>query len=89
MIAIASPSDRATYAPNAKVGASYVCTDGGAGITSCAGPVANGNLVNTSPMGTRTFMVTATDAVGNRSTRSVTEGLAQEMITSTIERVWT
>jgi Galactose oxidase, central domain/Kelch motif len=71
-IAIASPTTGATYGVNAKVAAGYACTDGGAGMTSCAGPVANGSLINTSPMGTRTFVVTATDAVGNSSTRSVT-----------------
>jgi len=57
---------------NVKVVASYACSDGGAGTTSCAGSVANGSLASTSPMGNKTFVVTATDAVGNSSTRSVT-----------------
>ena len=71
-IAIASPMAGATYGLNAKVGASYACSDGGSGMTSCTGPVANGSLVNTSPRGTKTFAVTAIDTVGNSSTVSVT-----------------
>ena len=67
-IAIASPMAGATYGLNAKVGASYACSDGGAGMTSCTGPVANGSLVNTSSKGTKTFAVTAIDTVGNSST---------------------
>ncbi len=75
-IAIASPTAGATYGVNAKVAASYACSDGGSGMTSCAGPVANGSLITTSPMGTKTFVVTANDAVGNSSTRSVTYTVA-------------
>ena len=71
-ITIASPAAGATYGVNVKVAASYACSDGGAGVTSCAGPVANGSFINTSSMGTRTFAVTATDTVGNSSTRTVT-----------------
>ena len=71
-IAIALPMAGATYGLNAKVGASYACSDGGAGMTSCTGPVANGSLVNTSSKGTKTFAVTAIDTVGNSSTVSVT-----------------
>jgi galactose oxidase-like protein len=71
-ITIASPAAGATYEVNARLAASYACSDGGAGMTSCAGPVANGNLFGTSPIGTRTFAVKATDRVGNSFTRTVT-----------------
>ena len=71
-IAIALPMAGATYGLNAKVGASYACSDGGSGMTSCTGPVANGSLVNTSSKGTNTFAVTAVDTVGNSATVSVT-----------------
>jgi hypothetical protein len=71
-IAIASPMAGATYGLKAKVSASYACSDGGAGMTSCTGPVASGSLVNTSSRGTHTFAVTAIDTVGNSSTVSVT-----------------
>ena len=71
-IAIALPMAGVTYGLKAKVGASYACSDGGSGMTSCTGPVANGSLVNTSSKGTKTFAVTAVDTVGNSSTVSVT-----------------
>ncbi len=70
-IAIASPTAGGTYGVNAKVAASYACSDGGSGMTSCTGPVANGSLINTSK-GTKTFAVTAIDSVGNSATVSVT-----------------
>src|SRR5215203_738830 len=47
-IAIASPTAGATYRVNAKVAASYACSDGGSGVTSCTGLVANGSLISTS-----------------------------------------
>ena len=71
-ITIASPAAGAAYGVSTKVAASYACSDGGAGMTACAGPVANGSLFSTSPLGTRTFAVKATDRVGNSSTRTVT-----------------
>jgi hypothetical protein len=70
-IAIASPTAGGTYGVSAKVAASYACSDGGSGMTSCTGPVANGSLINTSK-GTNTFAVTAIDSVGNSATVSVT-----------------
>jgi len=70
-IAIASPTVGGTYGLNAKVAASYACSDGGSGMTSCTGPVANGSLINTSK-GTKTFAVTAIDSVGNSATVNVT-----------------
>jgi hypothetical protein len=71
-ITIASPIAGATYAVNTKVTASYSCSDGGSGMRSCAGPVANGSPFTTSSIGTRTFAVTATDRVGNLFKRTVT-----------------
>ena len=71
-ITITSPAANATYQLNASVGASYACSDGGSGVASCQGPVANGSPINTSSTGTKTFTVTATDNVGNPSTLTVT-----------------
>ena len=67
-ITITSPAANATYQLNASVAASYACSDGGSGVASCQGPVANGSPINTSSTGTKTFTVTATDTVGNPST---------------------
>ena len=70
-ITIASPMAGATYVLKANVGASYACSDGGSVLASCRGPVANGSPINTS-MGTKTFVVTAADGLGNSSRLSVT-----------------
>jgi hypothetical protein len=60
------------YLLNQAVSASYTCTDGGSGVATCAGPVSSGANIDTSTPGTKTFVVTAKDAVGNISTQSVT-----------------
>jgi uncharacterized repeat protein (TIGR01451 family) len=71
-ITITSPTANATYQLNAVITASYTCTDGGAGVSSCQGTVANGSAINTSSTGTKTFSVIASDSVGNGSNASVT-----------------
>ena len=47
------------------VAASYTCTDGGSGVASCLGTVANGVNINTSSVGAKSFTVNAQDNVGN------------------------
>ncbi len=49
------------------VHAAYSCTDGGSGVATCVGPRPSGSLVNTLALGAHTFVVDATDAVGNHS----------------------
>jgi hypothetical protein len=70
-ISISQPT-AGSYLLNQSVAASYSCSDGGSGVAACAGPVSSGASIDTSSAGTRTFTVTATDAVGNVSTQSVT-----------------
>jgi hypothetical protein len=70
-IAIAQPQ-ATEYTLNAAQSASYSCHDGGSGVAACAGPVANGESVDTSTIGAHTFSVAASDAVGNDRTASVT-----------------
>jgi len=60
------------YILNQAVPSNYACADGGSGVATCAGPVANGSNIDTSSVGTKSFMVQATDAVGNASNQSVT-----------------
>ena len=66
-IAITTPSATPTYYLHQSVPSSYGCTDGGSGVATCAGPVANGAPLDTSSVGTKTFTVNATDNVGNAS----------------------
>lgn len=54
-----------TYLLRQAVTASYSCTDGGASVATCAGTVPTGSNVDTSSVGAKTFVVNATDKVGN------------------------
>src|SRR5689334_9811483 len=73
-ITITTPPDGATYAQGAAVSASYSCNDGpfGVGVLTCNGTVANGNLIDTATLGTRSFTVNATDILGNPSSLTQT-----------------
>jgi hypothetical protein len=65
-----TPADGATYERGAAVTADYSCTDedGGSGLASCTGDVADGQPVDTSALGHESFSVTATDQAGNTIT---------------------
>ena len=52
--------------------AQYTCADAGSGIATCAGTVPNGTPIDTWTKGVKTFVVTATDSVGNTTSRTVT-----------------
>jgi microsomal dipeptidase-like Zn-dependent dipeptidase len=67
-IALALPASPVTL--GAQVAASYTCSDFGAGVDACAGPVANSAPLDTSSVGTKTFVVNASDKVGNLSSAS-------------------
>jgi uncharacterized repeat protein (TIGR01451 family) len=75
-VTVSVPGANATYQLNASIAASYACSDGGAGVASCQGLVANGTPINTASTGSKTFPVTATDSVGNASTLTVTYNVA-------------
>ena len=74
-IAIAVPAG-ATYIVNQPVAANYSCVDGGSGLASCAGPVANATALDTTQPGTVNFVVNATDNVGNGSTAAASYTVA-------------
>ena len=71
-ISVTTPASGAVYPLNESVAAAYACADGGSGTSSCAGTVANGAPIDTSSTGSRTFVVSTADAVGNSSTATVT-----------------
>lgn len=72
-ITLTTPTDGATYTVGDTVTASYNCADeGGSGLESCAGPVADGSALDTSTPGSYSFTVEAKDNAGN--TASVTHG---------------
>ena len=72
-LTIDSPVDGADVPRGETVRADYSCTDeaGGSGLASCAGDVADGDPIDTSTLGAKTFSVTATDNAGNRKTTTV------------------
>jgi YVTN family beta-propeller protein len=70
-ISIASPS-AGPVVLNSTISASYECQDEGSGVAECHGTVTSGTPVPTGAVGTQTFAVTATDAVGNGRTESST-----------------
>ena len=70
-ITIVSPA-HAVYTLKQSVAANYSCADGGSGIAKCTGTVAGGANLDTTSVGIKTFIVTASDAAGNTSTQSVT-----------------
>ncbi|MEO6044673.1 MAG: IPT/TIG domain-containing protein [Tepidiformaceae bacterium] len=72
VITITTPVNNGTYIINQPVAANFGCTDGGSGVDTCVGTVANGSNINTSSVGTKTFTVNASDNVGNASTLTVT-----------------
>jgi hypothetical protein len=70
-IGITTPTAAAIYLLNQPVPAAYACSDGGSGVATCIGNVANGSNIDTASVGNKTFTVVATDNVGNVSTSSV------------------
>jgi hypothetical protein len=64
------PADGATYVLSDSVTADYACADeeGGSGLASCVGTVANGAPIDTASVGDKTFTVTARDNDGNETT---------------------
>ena len=77
-ITLTAPGDGASFVIGASVSASFTCSDGGSGVASCSGTLANGAALDTSSTGTKEFAVQATDVAGNSVTvrRSYTVGYA-------------
>jgi hypothetical protein len=74
VISVATPEAGAVYGLGEHVSADYSCTDeeGGSGLASCAGTVADGAAVDTSSVGEKTFTVEAADSAGNEASKSLT-----------------
>ena len=65
-ITITTPPVGAVYTLNQVVTSAFSCIDAGVGGGTCSGPA----TVTTSSVGAKTFTVTATDALGNTTTKS-------------------
>lgn len=65
-ITLTTPTDGATYTLGQIVAADYECDDeGGSGLATCVGDLADGVLLDTTSVGLKTFTVDATDNAGN------------------------
>ena len=71
-IVLTTPGNGAIYSAHQAVNASYSCSDNGSGVASCAGTVANGAKIDTTPNGistSKTFTVKSADKVGNAASQ--------------------
>lgn len=66
-ITITTPADGVEYILGQEVLADYTCQDedGGSGLATCEGDVANGAAIDTSSVGPKSFTVNASDNAGN------------------------
>jgi hypothetical protein len=58
------------YPLGSSVTAAYACQSFTSGAPNCVGTVANGSAIDTSTVGSKTFTVTATDSLGQVTTRT-------------------
>ncbi len=91
-ITLTAPVNGAVYQQNQVVNADFSCTDGGSGLGTCTGTVANSAAIDTASAGSQSFVVTATDAVGNTSSRSVTysvgDSVAPSVVCAAADSAW-
>jgi hypothetical protein len=71
-VALARPANGAVYGDGELVSADFACSPTDHTIASCTGTVADGQALDTAVPGSYPFTVTATDAAGYQSTRTVT-----------------
>jgi IPT/TIG domain/Bacterial Ig-like domain len=70
-ITVSSPEEGEVIVQGAAVDAGYSCADGGSGVASCEGTIPAGAPLATAALGEHTLGVSASDEVGNRSSRTV------------------
>jgi lysophospholipase L1-like esterase len=66
-----TPADGGTFVQGEEVAAAFTCSDaGGSDVSSCTGTARNGDPIDTSTVGEKTFTVTAVDGAGNETTET-------------------
>ncbi|MDA0172071.1 M14 family zinc carboxypeptidase [Solirubrobacter taibaiensis] len=71
-VTLTTPADGAVYTQGQPVIVAFSCADeGGSTIASCVGTQANGAALDTATAGMKTFTVTAKDAAGNTTVKTV------------------
>jgi len=87
-INVTTPASGGAYQLNQIVNAAYSCSDGGSGSAGCIGTVANSSPVDTSTLGVKTFVVNASDAVGNTSGVTLTYDVRRTLTAVDTAKVW-
>ena len=87
-IVLTAPPDGAVYQLNDVVNATFGCQEAGSGLVSCIGTAANGTPIDTSSPGTKTFVVSAADAIGNTSSTTVRFEVKRTLTASGPARIW-
>ena len=72
LVTITTPGDGDKYLPDAAVFADYACTETVYALVSCDATAPDGTQLDFSTFGQKTFTVTATDANGGVTTKTVT-----------------
>jgi hypothetical protein len=72
VVTFTAPAANAQYILGQTVLANWTATDDLSGIFSAAGTVPSGSPIDTGTVGTKTFIVTATDNAGNTVTNTIT-----------------
>ena len=88
VIIVTTPASGAVYQLNQVVNAAYSCSDAGSGLCTCAGTVANLSPIDTSTLGSKTFVVNASDAVGNTSSTTVNYDVRRTLTAVGPAKVW-
>ena len=88
VITLTTPANGAVYQLFQVVNASYSCSDGGSGPGTCTGTLPNLSPLNTLTLGSKTFVVNATDAVGNASSTTVTYEVRRTLTAVGPAKVW-
>jgi hypothetical protein len=78
------PADGATFVQGQQLSASFSCSDDQTGVATCDGDVADGATFDTATVGTHTFTVNTTDAVGNSATVTHTYTVAADAMAPSV-----
>ncbi len=85
-VQIDAPVDGASFLKGSTHPADYACADsGGSGLSSCSGPVADGDPVDTSSAGAKSFTVHATDGAGNVTDQTVNYTVYEDTSAPTVQ----
>ena len=88
VIIVTAPAHGAVYQLNQVVNAAYGCSDAGSGSCMSAGTVANLSPIDTATLGSKTFVVNASDAVGNLSSTTVNYEVKRTLTAAGPAMIW-